>query len=341
MSTATFTYNGKTNQLSDASAWRGTPLESFLEEWYDSNDYVMGHTSGSTGSPKSIMLNKKSMEASAKLTNQHFGLKEGDRILLCLSTDYIAGKMIVVRALVGGLQIYVAETKSLPNWNGDIRFAALVPMQVEALLHDSKESKERLRRIQTIIIGGSPLNESLQKELLESGIKDAYTTYGMTETLSHVAVAKIGEGEELTYNALKGITFTTDDRSCLVISAPHIQEVPFVTNDIVDLASPTSFRWKGRWDNVINSGGVKLFPEKIEKTLAPLFPRNRFYLTGAPDDRFGTKLVLKIEGEPYADIELSQLKFAMRQLLGRLEQPKEIIFTKQFSETSTGKVKRI
>ncbi|MCQ2207923.1 MAG: AMP-binding protein [Paludibacteraceae bacterium] len=337
---ATFTYKGKTYPLSDKQAWEGTPIAQFMTAWTDENSFVTGHTSGSTGTPKEIKLSKKAMVASARLTNQHFNLTEGKSILLCLSTDYIAGKMVVVRAIVGNLRLVVADTKSLPEWEGDIDFAALVPMQVDSLLHHNAKSKMRLLAIGTIIIGGSPLSESLQTELASNGMTSAYTTYGMTETLSHVAVAKITGNGRLNYQALKGIRFATDNRECLVIHAPHIQEGPFITNDVVELKNETSFTWKGRWDNVINSGGIKLFPEKIEKEIAHLI-NQRYYFLGEKDEHLGTRLVLKIEGDQPGEEELNNLMTAISNCVEKYERPKKIVYMKHFEETRTGKVKRI
>lgn len=337
--TATFSYKGQTHALSDEKAWKGTPIASFMEAWTDNNDFVAGHTSGSTGVPKEIKLNKKAMTASAQLTNQHFSLTSGKSILLCLSTDYIAGKMVVVRAIVGGLHLVIAETKSLPEWTERIDFAALVPMQVESLLNHSEATRQRLAKIGTIIIGGSPLNETLQKKLTEIGIKNAYTTYGMTETLSHVAVAHIKGDGVLHYKALKGISFETDERECLIVHAPHIQKEPFVTNDVVELAGEGSFSWKGRWDNVVNSGGIKLFPENIEKKIAPLI-KKRFYMIGEKDDRLGSRLILKIEGSEPNTEETEALNAAIAQRVEKYERPKKIVYIQKFEETSTGKVKR-
>ena len=336
---ATFSYNGQTHPLSDPRTRAGTPIESFMQAWTDDKNYVTGHTSGSTGLPKEIKLDKKAMSASARLTNQHFGLSEGKTILLCLSTEYIAGKMVIVRAIEGNLRLIVADTCSLPEWEGRIDFAALVPMQVEKLLHQNAESKKRLSEIGTIIIGGSPLSKLLQKELVEAGCQSAYTTYGMTETLSHVAVAKINGSGDLNYQALKGITFTTDSRGCLVVKAPHLQTDPFTTNDVVELKGDKEFVWKGRWDNVVNSGGVKLFPETIEKKIAHLINR-RFYLTGEEDERLGSQLVLKIEGEVFGSRELENLRAHISESVGKYEQPRKIIFVRHFQETRTGKVKR-
>lgn len=335
---STFTWNGVQRTL-EKQNWEGTPIASFLNEWNNSEDYVVGHTSGSTGTPKEIRLSKKAMKASARLTNQHFGLKEGDNILLCLSTEYIAGKMVIIRAIEGGLNLVVSETKSLPEWDGDLAFAAFVPLQIEALLHTSQETRDRLKKIGAIIIGGSPLSQSLQKELLELGVSNAYITYGMTETLSHVAVARIEKGKEPTYNALKGITFGTDNRECLTISAPHLQSEILTTNDVVELIGPTSFHWKGRWDNVINSGGVKIFPERVEKKISSLISE-RFYITGEPDDRLGSRVVLIIEGDEWDENRVRSLQERIGQVVMRYEKPKKIAFVKKFEETKTGKIKR-
>lgn len=313
-----------------------------MKTWTNGDDFVWGHTSGSTGEPKNIRLNKEAMKASARLTNRHFGLKEGDSILLCLSTDYIAGKMVVVRAIVGNLRLVVADTKSLPEWDGDIDFAAFVPMQIETLLHHDAQSRERLSKVETMIIGGSPLSQELQKELIDLGAKQAYITYGMTETLSHVAVAHItGSDEDLTYHALPGIEFKTDHRDCLTITAKHICSEDFVTNDVVELIDPQSFIWKGRFDNVVNSGGVKLFPEKIEKKISDIMGSHRFYLKGEPDAKLGTKLVMKIERNEISAKEADDLKEKMKERLSRYEVPREIICVERFTETTSGKVKRI
>lgn len=327
--------SGKTISLDDIDQIEGTAIAGFLKEWTNSKDHVIGHTSGSTGKPKEIELRKESMRKSAEKTNKHFGLKKDDKILLCLKTDYIAGKMIVIRALVGGLNLICTEVTSCPKWEGDITFAAMVPMQVETLLHD-KEGRERLKRIKTLIIGGGPVSKETREKLIELDGPKCYVTYGMTETLSHVAVAEIGDKE---YKALEGIEFGTDDRGCLTIEAKHIQQEPFVTNDVVELADIHTFVWKGRWDNVINSGGIKLFPEEIEKKLSGI-TKQRFYITSKPDTLLGEKTVMMVEGERWSEAEENEMAEQMKKRLDKYEIPKEIIFMSKFEETRTGKIVR-
>lgn len=312
----------------------------FLKEWTNAETYVMGHTSGSTGMPKPLRLDKNAMRASATRTNKFFDLGKGDDVLLCLNTDYIAGKMIVVRAIMGGMNIVAIKPASAPMWNCPVKFAAMVPMQVETLLQ-TEEGKDRLKKIGILIIGGSPLGESTRKELKNLNGPVCYTTYGMTETLSHIAVANImGDNRELIYNTLPDIQISTDSRSCLVIKATYIQEEPFVTNDVVELTSETSFKWRGRWDHVVNSGGIKLFPEEIEKKIAPLISQ-RFYLTAIPDDVLGQKMILKIEGEEWEKEKQDKLIAGIKAVTNRYECPRQILFMDRFAETSSGKVKRL
>ena len=333
------TINGETFDLNDRLQWAETPVAAFLSEWTDNNDFVMGHTSGSTGAPKPLQLNKAAMEASALRTNRFFGLKEGDRILLCLSTDYIAGKMMVVRAIVGGLNLVVGSTSSLPLWTGSVRFAAMVPMQVRCLMDDAA-GRTRFTSIDTLIIGGSPLDCSLRQDLRKLGRPRCFVTYGMTETMSHVAVADLNEtAGSLFYKALPDVTFSADKRGCLVINAPYLLAEPLVTNDVVELASATAFRWCGRWDNVVISGGIKLFPESIERHIAP-FINLPFFLCGVPDAKLGSKLVMKIEGSPWNDSDLQIFKDTLKSHLGRFECPRDFIFMNKFHRTSSGKIIR-
>jgi len=314
-------------------------LVSFLKEWQNNEEYVTAQTSGSTGTPKTIYLSKKAMIASALRTNQFFQLKKEDKVLLCLSVNYIAGKMMVVRAIVGGLNLIAVPPSSSPDWEGSVAFAAMVPLQVQTLLA-SEEGRKRLSSIDKLLIGGSPVSESLERELCELSI-NAYLSYGMTETVSHVALYKIEKKEtnEKIYHALPGVVFSTDDRNCLVIYAPYLQVEPFVTNDVVTLFSETSFAWLGRWDNVINSGGIKFFPEEIERKIADLLPA-RFYITSFPDALLGQQIVLKIESKQWSDAEkkIFLQKIALR--LSKYEIPKQILFADKFEETSTGKIKR-
>lgn len=309
-------------------------LADFLSAWWDDRDFVVGHTSGSTGEPKRIELSKRSMCESARRTNAFFGLKRGDAILLCLSANYIAGKMMVVRAIVGGLNLYVEPAASLPNVAGRFDLVSMVPMQVHAL-RMSGEGEERMGRIRYLLVGGSPMQRT-EAEWLHSLPVKTYISYGMTETVSHVALALLEQGSEPLYEALPDVRFSTDERECLVIHADYLAGSPFVTNDVVRLHSDHSFSWLGRWDNVINTGGVKVFPEKMEKKIEGLL-EVPFYFTSETDEKFGQRVVLRIESEPFATDDL------LRRLSERLtpyEMPKEVEFVPRFERTESGKVRR-
>jgi o-succinylbenzoate---CoA ligase len=311
----------------------------FLENWLEESDTIQAQTSGSTGVPKKLELKKEQMKASAKLTNQFFDLQKEDTVLLCLSTNYIAGKMMIVRALVGHLHLIAIEPASDPSINKPVKFAAMVPMQVETLL-SSTEGLSTMNYIDKLIIGGSATSALLEAKL-QNVSTNCYATYGMTETVSHIALRKInGSDSSDEYRALEGVWFEQDERDCLVIHAPHLHAEPFITNDIVKLKNRNCFEWIGRFDNVINSGGVKLFPETIEKKISSLIAQ-RFYITSRKDEKLGEKVVLVIESEPFTELKKQQLDIQLNSNLGKFEKPREIIFNPRFEETSTGKVKRI
>jgi O-succinylbenzoic acid--CoA ligase len=296
-------------------------------------------TSGSTGEPKSLLVRKESMLASARLTNSYFGLQAGDPVWLCLSANYIAGKMMIVRAVAGNLTLIVTEPVSTPVISTPVKFAAMVPMQVEALFK-SKSGSETFSQIPKLIIGGSAISEALEARI-QSLQTVCFATYGMTETVSHIAVRQLnGTQASAAYQALEGVTFEQDERDCLIIHAPHLQDKPFITNDIVSLLSPVSFEWKGRYDHVINTGGIKVIPETLEAKLSP-FIHKRFFITALPDEVLGQKIVLVIEGEPFSTRQMQDLQSVFTSRFSRYEKPRQILFVPRFVETSSGKVKRI
>ena len=324
--------------LNSATEWEHD-LISFLKEWINDKEYITGKTSGSTGTPKTIRLSKKAMIASALRTNQFFQLQKEDNVLFCLSANYIAGKMMVVRAIVGGLNLIAVSPSSAPDWEGAVAFAAMVPFQVQNLLA-SEEGKKRLCSINKLLIGGSPVSDSLEKELYKLPV-NAYLSYGMTETVSHVALCRIEKNgtKKKIYHALPDVVFSTDDRDCLVIDAPYLQQEPFVTNDVVTLFSNTSFSWLGRWDNVINSGGIKFFPEEIERKIADLIEA-RFYITSLPHEQLGQQIVLKIESLPWSEEKRKSFLQQIASRLTKYEIPKQILFADKLEETGSGKVRR-
>lgn len=314
-------------------------ISHFLEDWFSENSFVNVKTSGSTGIPKSIQLEKKHMQNSAFATGDFFSLKEKTRVLLCLPVDYIAGKMMLVRAFTLGWHIDVIESNSNPLKENNIvyDFSAMVPLQVE-------NSIDKLHQIKKLIVGGGVVSNSLQEKLQYSS-SQVFATYGMTETITHIAVKKLNNatsplGENTKYLLHNGFYQTLpntliyqDERNCLVIRNEKISKEIIFTNDVVNLVSNTQFEWLGRFDNVINSGGIKLHPEKIEEKLSKVIIQ-RFFVIGIPDDKLGEKLVLVIEGKS------SALSFE-KVILSKFEIPKEVYFVDNFVETKTKKIQRL
>lgn len=312
---------------------------SFLEAWFDVNDFVLVNTSGSTGIPKSIKLKKEFMINSALATGSFFDLPEKTNALLCLSPNYIAGKMMLVRALVLGWNLDVVEPNSKPlnNVEKEYDFSAMVPMQ---LFHSINE----ISKIKKLIVGGGVVSKTLLNSIQEIPTK-IYATYGMTETITHIAVRKLNhfsqqnnnelqEENQSNYKVLPNVNIALDVRGCLIIDAPKVADELIITNDLVKLISDEEFHWLGRFDTVINSGGVKLIPEQIEEKLSQIISK-RFFVSSIKDAILGEKLILVIESEPY---EFTMEK--LQSVLNTYETPKKIYFLSQFMETDTKKVDR-
>lgn len=296
----------------------------FILDWFDGSPYIELQTSGTTGTPKIIRKNKQSLVNSALATGDFFELSPGDKALLCLSAQYIAGKMMLVRSFILGLEIdYVPPTSNpLANNTKEYDFVAMVPLQVQNSLED-------LNKIRKLIIGGAKMNKSLEESL--SGVKTmVYETYGMTETITHIAAKKVGEK---AFSVLPNVEISQNENNCLVIKAPRVADEIIITNDLVELVNDRQFKLLGRIDNVINSGGIKLIPEQIEDKLSN-FISARFFVAGIPDKVLGEKLVLVIEGEEQNFYE------AIFDVLDKYEKPKEVFYVSKFTVTESGKIKR-
>lgn len=312
----------------------------FLSHWFDDSEFITVQTSGSTGIPKGIKLKKEFMKNSAIATGEFFNIKVGTTALLCLSTNFIAGKMMLVRALVLGWHLDVIDPVSNPLQENEKQydFTAMVPMQ---LFHSLKN----LSNIKTLIVGGGLVSNDLQTKLKKITTK-VYATYGMTETITHIAVKPLNyaAGRLKTkdvYCTLPSVVLGIDSRNCLVIDAPNISEKKLVTNDIVTLISQTEFRWLGRFDNIINSGGVKLIPEQIESILNKII-KQRFFISSTPDIILGEKLILVCEGPEQNNILQNIINFQKvnKNILSKLEVPKKIYFVQYFIETGSNKISR-
>jgi len=296
----------------------------FLLDWFDDKSYIDMYTSGTTGEPKTIRVEKNAMVQSALSTGDFFGLEPGDRVLHCLPTNYVAGKMMFVRSFILGLDMDFVAPSSNPLENNDKKydFAAMVPLQ-------AKNSIKKLINIKKVIIGGVKVHKSLEQELVKLPI-EIYETYGMTETITHIAAKKIGVE---AFTTLPNVTVSVNENQCLEILAKNIGNEKIVTNDVVKLISDTQFVWLGRFDNVINSGGIKIMPEQVESKLSTLIPR-RYFINGESDDTLGEKVVLYVEGDAI------KIENSVFDALDKYEKPKEIVFIPKFKETATGKIMR-
>ncbi len=356
-------------------------LEDFFSEWNNDSDRVLVHTSGSTGKPKPMMVEKKRMLNSARITCDFLGLKPGDSALLCMSLDYIAGKMVVVRSIERHLHLISVSPSGHPlkdlnlkdanekDVNGEITFAAMVPMQVYNTLQVPEE-RERLTHVRHLIIGGGAIDASLEKELRSlPGNIAIWSTYGMTETLSHIALRRINGAEASEwYQSFDSVKISQTDEGCLVIDAPLVCAETLVTNDIVEIESyiynkvekhekvgnhnkveKLRFRIKGRKDNVICSGGIKIQIEEVETLLKPHLEKP-FMIAKKKDEKFGEIAVLLTEDE-----DLKKVEATIRRLLsGKSDDsnksseskshkywiPREFRYVEHLPLTETGKPRR-
>ncbi len=300
-------------------------VQTFVSEWNNNSNSIFVQTSGSTGQPKTIEIEKKHMIASAKMTGDYLQLKPGMTALLSLSPSTIAGKMMIVRSFVLEMNLIVTEATARPlqEVNTPIDFAALVPYQVQHSIDD-------LDKIGKLIIGGGAISTDLWRRITESNV-EAYQTFGMTETISHIAMRKI-EIPESAYVPLKGVDIETES-DCLVVHAPHLGVDHLKTNDVVTINESGSFFWVGRSDFVINSGGIKIHPEQIEKQLSTSIP-HPFFSFGVKDDVLGEKHIICIEGA--TDVNRKE----MIRLLPKYHIPKEVYFFDNFEYTNSGKINR-
>ena len=321
-------------------------IEEFLEEWNNPSPYVHVKTSGSTGAPKPMLVEKQRMLNSARITCDFLGLRSGDTALLCMSLDYIAGKMMVVRSLERGLKLTTVEpsghplsTSNLPPSTFHIpHFTAMVPLQVYNTLQVPEE-RERLKKIKHLIIGGGAIDDSLAAELKDFP-NNIWSTYGMTETLSHIALRRLNGPEASEwYTPFPSVHLSLSDEGCLIIDAPEVCSEPLVTNDIAEISHNgdfprcEKFRILGRKDNVICSGGLKIQAEELERQLRPHMSAP-FVISKRADEKFGEVVVLVTEGSP------SDARIICERILPKYHQPKAYLHLDQIPLTETGKIAR-
>lgn len=310
-------------------------LNEFLTEWQREDPCVKVQTSGSTGNPKPMLVEKRRMLASARITCDFLGLKPGDTALLCMSLDYIAGKMMVVRGLERDLRLISVPPSGHPlaTVQQEITFAAMVPMQVYNSLQVPEE-RERLRQIKHLIIGGGAISDQLADELHDFP-HHVWSTYGMTETLSHIALRRLNGPEASDwYTPFPSVSVSLNEADCLVINAPEVCAESLVTNDIAELSlDGRRFRILGRRDNVICSGGLKIQAEELERKLSP-YMRVPYLISSRPDDKFGEIVVLLTEGD------VDEARQVCESVLPKYHQPRAYVQVARIPLTETGKPAR-
>ncbi len=316
----------------------GDPYEKvigdFLTDWLSDSDYITARTSGTSGVPKIIELSKQHMVNSAIATAEFFDLKPGDSALHCLPGNYIA-KMMLIRAFAIGLEMDLTEPTASPIFDYDkpYDFSAMVPLQLKHMV-------DYVGNIKNILVGSAVVSNKL-KARLQKCPGNIFETYGMTETCTHIAARRLNnfdrspipEEQWHLFTALPSVNISQDLRGCLVIDAPYVSTREIITNDIIKLHSDRTFEWFGRLDNVINSGGVKLYPEVIENKLSKQLMQ-RFFIASKNDESLGEKLILVVEGDS------NSIDKAIFDVLDKYEIPKQIYYLPKFIETFSGKIQR-
>ncbi|MDE6637559.1 MAG: AMP-binding protein [Muribaculaceae bacterium] len=316
--------------------------EEFEKIWHDDSEFVECFTSGSTGKPKEIRLSKEFMIKSAIRTNRFFEISSESRLHTCLDFIYIASKMMTVRADVAGCKLTSETPSSHPlggvSKNEEIDLLSVVPAQMEWIL----DSADKWSGIKHILIGGSAIPPMLRRRIALSGY-DAWETYGMTETASHIALRKVDE-EDFPFAALEGISVEVNGEGCLVITLPDGEKL--VTNDLAEMVDENRFRILGRADNCVISGGIKIIPEELERRLGPFIAFD-YCLSSVPDKKWGEKLVIVVESEEGSlstDLIKEAVGVRLRQYRKILDlgvkAPKDVVCIREFPRTSNGKIDR-
>jgi o-succinylbenzoate---CoA ligase len=319
----------------------------FIREWLSDENFFTVHTSGSTGTPKPITLSREQMQQSARRTIKALGLSENDIAFVCLNTQFIAGKMMLVRAFEGNLKIIAVEPSSNPldnlPQNQQVDFMAVVPLQLEKILETSSGAN-RLNQLKAVIVGGASVREKLKRQLAEITVP-VYATYGMTETITHIALQMLNAPDQSEhFTTLPGVRIAQDVQGCLIIHDEILNE-PVITNDLVELHNATQFTWLGRVDNIINSGGIKVSPEKVERELNHIFSKlnvnNRFFIAGLPHATLGQQVVLIVESLSLPLETVACIRQELIRYVSPYEIPRQILYLPKFSYTSTAKINRV
>jgi O-succinylbenzoic acid--CoA ligase len=328
------------NDPGGEAVWR-EPLERTVKELVGGRGGMTAWTSGTTGPPKRFSIPRRDLVKSAELTAATFGLEPRDRVLLCLPCDFVAGKMMVVRACVLGLDLHVIDPrgsileKLAPE--DRFRFTAMVPLQLHRCLQEDRERLER--QFETILLGGGPVSDALVEDLQHLDVK-VFQSYGSTEMVSHIALRALnGPDRSGRFHSLGDVHFARDPRGCLVVHTPHLSVKQHLTNDLVQLSDENHFTWLGRHDNVILSGGKKIHPEQLEARTAGIIPYPH-YFTSVPDAVLGQSVMLVLETERPQEEVLPEVLELLMTTLDRHELPRRVQALRRIQRTSGGKMIR-
>ena len=304
-------------------------VSAFLSNWNNADSFIEVRSSGSTGAPKVIKIPKAWMKASAALTLEKLGIRSGQKALLCISAEHIGGMMMIVRAMMGGLKLFILEPSSFPRLNKRVDLTALVPLQAYKIW----EQKYSFEDYGTVLIGGAALSPLWAESLAESH-SPIFATYGMTEAVSHVALKRIdGLDPDAYFHCLPGVVASTGDAGNLILDIEHFDDLHLETNDLVDLRNEKSFKWLGRLDQVINSGGLKVLPEEVEEKIRPHL-KSPFFISSEADERLGQRLILCVK----ESIDPEKLMEELSKELKKQELPRRIYVADSFKKSATEKI---
>lgn len=313
-----------------------------IQDWLCNKQSFSFLTSGSTGTPKPIELSRTQMEASARGTVETLSLTSAEHFFVCMNTAFIGGAMLLVRALMLEATITLQEPTGNPllliSEHHPYTFASFAPLQLFPILKNEHNETQKLNRFKRILVGGGGIDPLLVNKLVRLNVK-VYHTYGMTETVSHIALKELGNQQ--SFNALPGVQLRTDDRNCLAICCAATNHKWIQTNDVVDLIDPHTFTILGRADEVINSGGIKVWPAKVEQAIREVFGPaiTNVFVYGLPDVKLGQQLIAVIETQTANSINypLQQLEH----VLSKYEIPKQYFTLSAFKYTLTGKINKV
>ena len=316
-----------------------------IRDWERGTKTFLFKTSGSTGDPKSIAIDRERMRISALATMEFLHINSGSS-LLCLDPGFIAGTMMIIRTLVRGMNLYAIQPTSNPfkdfPENIHIDLCAIVPLQLHEILQD-ESSRNKFSQISNVLIGGADLSDEMKKQIRQFP-NPVYHTFGMTETVTHIALRRMsGNTPDEYFKAVPGVQLAIDERDCLVVNGKITGDLPFITNDRVELIDPAMFKWLGRIDHVINSGGVKIVVEPLEKKIESILKKHQcdlpFFIVGIPDKKFGQKIAIIFESVE-KKINVNEMTEILKNKLKPYEMPKQWRFLPEFIKTSTRKIDR-